>query len=140
MEDEDRYTRITLRLPKDLHQLLADAASDTSKSLNAEIVGRLQATFAGLGNAPGGGRAPDDLLDAFLLASALRAEKGIYELRLDIAQSTNRQVTGLEEMAQRLTAINGEIARCELLIQRFREQVESNEVSRKPQRRPRGAR
>lgn len=44
MDDEDRYTRITLRIPKDLHQILAAAADSTSKSLNAEIVGRLQAS------------------------------------------------------------------------------------------------
>lgn len=41
MEEEDRYTRITLRLPKDLHAALDVAAGATSKSLNAEIVGRL---------------------------------------------------------------------------------------------------
>lgn len=43
--DEDRYTRITLRIPKELHSALTDAADTTSKSLNAEIVGRLQASF-----------------------------------------------------------------------------------------------
>ena len=44
MED-DRYTRITLRIPKDLHGKLQDAADATSKSTNAEIVARLQSTF-----------------------------------------------------------------------------------------------
>lgn len=39
--EEDRYTRITLRIPKDLHAKLEAAASATSKSLNAEIVSRL---------------------------------------------------------------------------------------------------
>ncbi|MFT3815462.1 MAG: toxin-antitoxin system HicB family antitoxin [Acidovorax sp.] len=42
MDDEDRYTRITLRIPKDLHRSLSNAAYRTSKSLNAEIVGRLE--------------------------------------------------------------------------------------------------
>lgn len=45
MEDEDRYTRITLRIPKDLHARIAQAADATSKSQNAEIVARLQASF-----------------------------------------------------------------------------------------------
>ncbi|WP_159917846.1 toxin-antitoxin system HicB family antitoxin [Pantoea sp. 18069] len=45
MNDDDRYTRITLRIPKDLHQKLGSAADETSKSLNAEIVGRLQGSL-----------------------------------------------------------------------------------------------
>lgn len=53
--EEDRYTRITLRIPKDLHSELQQAADDTSKSMNAEIVARLQETFDGpkLGFGPG---------------------------------------------------------------------------------------
>lgn len=47
MDDEDRYTRITLRIPRDLHRSLSDAADKTSKSLNAEIVGRLEQSFRG---------------------------------------------------------------------------------------------
>ncbi|WP_431509888.1 Arc family DNA-binding protein [Variovorax sp. DAIF25] len=43
--EEDRYTRITLRLPRDLHARLDEVADKTSKSLNAEIVGRLEASF-----------------------------------------------------------------------------------------------
>ncbi len=45
MED-DRYTRITLRIPKDLHGKLQDAADATSKSTNAEIVARLEESLA----------------------------------------------------------------------------------------------
>lgn len=45
MDDEDRYTRITLRIPKDLHARIAQAAEATSKSQNAEIIARLQASF-----------------------------------------------------------------------------------------------
>ena len=45
--EEDRYIRITLRLPRELHARLDAAADDTSKSLNAEIVGRLEASFRG---------------------------------------------------------------------------------------------
>lgn len=46
MDTDDRYTRITLRIPKDLHQQLADVAEATSKSMNAEIVARLRESFA----------------------------------------------------------------------------------------------
>lgn len=42
---EDRYTRITLRIPKDMHKLLSEEADLTSKSLNAEIIGRLKKSF-----------------------------------------------------------------------------------------------
>ncbi len=45
MNDDDRYIRITLRIPKELHQRLSVAADETSKSLNAEIVGRLSESF-----------------------------------------------------------------------------------------------
>lgn len=47
MED-DRYTRITLRIPKDLHSKLQVSADDTSKSINAEIVSRLEASYDSL--------------------------------------------------------------------------------------------
>lgn len=49
MEDEDHYTRITLRIPRELHAQLNKAAFVTSKSQNAEIIARLQASFHPLG-------------------------------------------------------------------------------------------
>lgn len=45
METEDKYTRITLRIPKDLHARLSEEAEATSKSMNAEIVARLESSF-----------------------------------------------------------------------------------------------
>ncbi|UUZ68092.1 hypothetical protein LP416_27895 [Polaromonas sp. P2-4] len=45
--EEDRYTRITLRIPKDLVAQIAREAFATSKSQNAEIVARLTASFEG---------------------------------------------------------------------------------------------
>lgn len=45
MTDEDRYIRITLRIPRELHAQLTDAAEATSKSMNAEIVARLVGSF-----------------------------------------------------------------------------------------------
>lgn len=47
MDDEDRYTRMTLRIPKELHGQLSEEADRTSKSLNAEIVERLSRSFHG---------------------------------------------------------------------------------------------
>ncbi|MGE8690908.1 MAG: Arc family DNA-binding protein [Achromobacter sp.] len=44
MED-DRYTRITLRIPRDLHARLEAEAAATSKSMNAEIIGRVEDSF-----------------------------------------------------------------------------------------------
>lgn len=45
MTDEDRYTRITLRIPKDLHALLQEASEGSSKSVNAEIIERVRKSF-----------------------------------------------------------------------------------------------
>lgn len=45
MDKDDRYTRITLRIPKELHERLADSADQTSKSMNAEIIARLSESF-----------------------------------------------------------------------------------------------
>lgn len=43
MAKQDTWKRITLRIPEDLHQRLADAAR--SNSLNAEIIRRLEFSF-----------------------------------------------------------------------------------------------
>jgi hypothetical protein len=45
MENEDRYTRITLRIPKALHEHLAESAEQSSKSMNAEIIARLEESY-----------------------------------------------------------------------------------------------
>jgi hypothetical protein len=42
----DGYTRITLRIPDALHAKLTAEAARTSKSMNAEIVGRLEDSFS----------------------------------------------------------------------------------------------
>ena len=44
--EEDDYKRITLRIPKDLHEKLASAAKASSKSMNAEIVSRAEESFS----------------------------------------------------------------------------------------------
>lgn len=42
---DDGYTRITLRIPDSLHARLTEEAGRTSKSMNAEIIGRLEESF-----------------------------------------------------------------------------------------------
>ncbi|MBU1282712.1 MAG: Arc family DNA-binding protein [Gammaproteobacteria bacterium] len=66
MDTEDRYTRITLRIPKDLHAWLSQSADDTSKSMNAEIIARLERSFEG--DALG---LDKDVLDVLALQSTL---------------------------------------------------------------------
>lgn len=65
MDEEDRYTRITLRLPKDLDRKLQENADATSKSKNAEIIQRLEQSFA----LPGAGSA-----EAMVLAARLNSD------------------------------------------------------------------
>lgn len=43
--EEDRYTRITLRIPTDLHVKLQRSADKASHSMNAEIITRLAQTY-----------------------------------------------------------------------------------------------
>lgn len=45
MDTEDRYTRITLRIPKALHEHLSESAEQSSKSMNAEIIARLEESY-----------------------------------------------------------------------------------------------
>jgi hypothetical protein len=45
--NEDRYIRITLRIPRDLHARLQQAADGVSHSMNAEIIARIEASFRG---------------------------------------------------------------------------------------------
>lgn len=45
-DDDDKYVRITFRMPRDLHAKLTLAADERSHSMNAEIVARLEASFS----------------------------------------------------------------------------------------------
>ena len=44
--EDDRYQRVNLRIPRDLHAQLMQAAQAKSHSMNAEIVQRLSDSFA----------------------------------------------------------------------------------------------
>ena len=50
---EQKTIRITIRLPESLHELLTSAAGDGSRSINSEIVRRVEMTFAGTSEDPG---------------------------------------------------------------------------------------
>ncbi|AZV00280.1 Arc family DNA-binding protein [Paracoccus kondratievae] len=45
MAKQDDWIRITLRLPRELHEKLTGALDDTNRSMNAEIVSRLEQSF-----------------------------------------------------------------------------------------------
>lgn len=47
MANQDDYMKTALRLPRDLHAKLMGAAEATGKSLNAEMIARLEASFTG---------------------------------------------------------------------------------------------
>lgn len=89
MDEEDRYTRITLRIPKDLHGVLTAEADRTSKSLNAQIV--------------------ESLTHGFEISSRLESLKDLlikYELQVglakDEAEAARRQVERHKEEIARL--------------------------------------
>lgn len=48
MDDDDRYTQITLRIPKALHAKLRETSGARSRSMNAEIIARLELSFESL--------------------------------------------------------------------------------------------
>ncbi|MFT8245186.1 Arc family DNA-binding protein [Roseomonas sp. BN140053] len=45
-ESDDRQHRVTFRLPRELHERLLGQASVEARTLNAEVVARLEASFA----------------------------------------------------------------------------------------------
>lgn len=45
MAKQDDWVRITLRLPRDVHERLTGVLDDTNRSMNAEIVARLESSF-----------------------------------------------------------------------------------------------
>lgn len=126
MNEEDRYTRITLRIPKDLHQVLTTAAERTSKSLNAEIIGRLQASVPddteskALAVLPERSSIRDDLVSAIAHLNALRNEKAILELRVDLAVTARSPMPDIRVISARLDMLNFEITRCEKQIEQFK--------------------
>lgn len=126
MDEEDRYTRITLRIPKDLHQVLSEAADRTSKSLNAEIIGRLQASVPDdteskvLALLPERSSLRGDLLSAIAQLHTLRNERGILELRVYLSARTKTPMHDLRSTSARLEVLRHEIALCEQSIEQLK--------------------
>lgn len=47
MDSEEKYQRVNLRIPKELHARVMEAAGERSHSMNAEIVQRLEVSLSG---------------------------------------------------------------------------------------------
>lgn len=106
MEDDD-YARITLRIPKDLHKNLADSAKQTSKSMNAEIIARLEKSFS----KDGLGEGLDVKVLSLQVLDMLRKERSILEnIVLRNHQAMSNAVAELE--------VSGENQRALELLQR----------------------
>ncbi|RYH66088.1 MAG: toxin-antitoxin system HicB family antitoxin [Alcaligenaceae bacterium] len=108
MDEEDRYTRITLRIPKDLHGQLTLAADQTSKSLNAEIVGRLAESFR---DKMAGSVAVSDIplpelverveqLQAQMDAATQAERRRMLQLELSVRSSRESSLTSMIAQAQ----------------------------------------
>lgn len=70
MATQDDYVKTALRLPKGLHLKLQEAADATGKSMNAEIIARLERAFA----------APDQTL---ILSAFARLETALAQAELE---------------------------------------------------------
>lgn len=99
MDEEDRYTRITLRIPKDLDRKLQESADATSKSKNAEIISRLEQSLQGTD--------PDEALRSILHAQKAQAaaearqhiEKGMLRYLSTIYQVVDKRLRPIAQAA-----------------------------------------
>jgi chromosome segregation ATPase len=110
MNDDDRYIRITLRIPKDLHRDLSEVADKTSKSLNAEIIGRLTGSFAGNYLASPAAVVHADSLEERLVRQSQAAHLRVLLIGLesqvrDAMHRQARQIQLIERMRQRAEAL-----------------------------------
>jgi hypothetical protein len=99
MANQDDYIKTALRLPRDIHAKLLGAADATGKSMNAEIIARLESSFSGGAES------------ASLLATIAR-------LNLDIAMGE------LDKQAHEVDAANLALSlkeACELLLSYLKE-------------------
>lgn len=118
MNDDDRYTRITLRLPKDLHRRLSAQADLKSHSLNAEIVANLEYGLQAV--QPKGEDAEE--LRHLLKVNTLHAEYQAhltramhYETRLQMIEDSIAEETRQLQRAQK----EGDIAEAESIQERL---------------------
>ncbi len=118
MDIDDRYTRITLRLPKELHAKLSAAADETSKSTNAEIVARLEESFEA--KATSEGRA------TVLELKSMMTEISLFSALLSMAQQqppSDERNTLLKQLIDRVDAMGD-------LQQRFSELMQALPLER----------
>lgn len=79
--EEDRFSRMTLRLPKTLYSQIENAADEAGRSVTAEIVGRLDQSFKGSVN------------DAEVIAALDRVQRNFADKeRLLIQQSKSTRL------------------------------------------------
>jgi hypothetical protein len=106
MSSQSTHERITLRIPRDLHQKLVGAASKRSPahSLNTEILERLYGTFSGRPNAAE--------VEARLNELEASTKAGLNEAQARALKAVQDAETGkayLEEVRQRLAEIENMI-------------------------------
>lgn len=96
---EDGYTRITLRIPDPLHSKLTAEAARTSKSMNAEIIARLEGSFP---SAPIEDKVLKSLLEAELKSLNLkRNASGLLDAFGGLTQELPKDAEGLANLVER---------------------------------------
>lgn len=91
---EDDIQKTALRLPRDLHRKVHEAAAASGRSMNAEIVARLQASFADEERGiPGSTRMEGITVNAF--EEALEKMQQRFQSSLDIIK---REAAELERL------------------------------------------
>lgn len=103
---DDGYTRITLRIPDGLHSKLTAEAARTSKSMNAEIVARLESSFQ---NGIDGGFHRDFLND--IVFQGFEEEEDAALRKID-----KSSVKGLVEWLELIDTYNEKRERLEAMI------------------------
>ncbi|GBQ07262.1 Arc family DNA-binding protein [Saccharibacter floricola] len=91
---EDRYTRITLRIPKEVHKALLEAAKLQSHSMNAEIVQRLEESIRSSKDGTGQGSAPtlEDYIE-----NSKELKKNLYDIIEMLDNAKKRKIAEIEE-------------------------------------------
>lgn len=107
MSDEDRYTRITLRIPRDLHTKLQTSSEVVSHSMNAEIVQRLEDSF----ELPAA-----DMVDMIIKLQRLESARTMARIdwmdALRIRTETAESQATIDELKGKMDALNAEFRNC----------------------------
>lgn len=80
--NQDDYLKTALRLPRDLHAKIHEAAQQAERSMNAEIVARLAASFEPKG--------PESWSEEFVSAALLKAFERINALEKNLLDMIER--------------------------------------------------